>query len=59
VPSYWEAEARLAWRPTAWSELAVEGQNLLHDRHLEYVISSPNPRQEIRRALRGRVTIRW
>jgi iron complex outermembrane receptor protein len=59
VPDYWEAEARLAWSPTPWAEVAVEGQNLFHDQHLEYVISSPNPRQETRRALRGRVSIRW
>ncbi|MGE0158239.1 MAG: TonB-dependent receptor plug domain-containing protein [Gemmatimonadales bacterium] len=59
VPDYWETDARAAWRPTAWAELAIEGQNLLNDQHLEYVISSPNPRQEIRRAIRGRVSIRW
>ncbi len=59
VPSYVEADARLGWHPTAWLELSVTGQNLLHEQHLEYVVSSPNPREEIRRAVRGRVSIRW
>ncbi len=59
VPAYTEATARLAWRPTARLELSVVGQNLLHPRHLEYVISSPNPREEISRAVFGKATVRW
>jgi iron complex outermembrane receptor protein len=59
VPDYLEGDARVAWRPTPWVEVAVAGRNLLHDHHLEYVISSPNPRGEISRAVHGTVAIRW
>jgi iron complex outermembrane receptor protein len=59
VPSYTEADVRLAWRPSPIVELSIDGRNLLHDQHLEYVISSPNPRAEIRRSVQGKVAIRW
>lgn len=36
VPGYWEADVRLAWKPTVHWELAVIGQNLLHERHFEF-----------------------
>jgi iron complex outermembrane receptor protein len=35
VPGYTEADARIGWRVTDQVELALEGMNLLHDRHLE------------------------
>jgi iron complex outermembrane receptor protein len=35
IPSYREAEARIAYRATKEIELFVTGQNLLHSRHLE------------------------
>lgn len=59
VPAYTEATAQLAWRATKRLGLSVVGQNLLHARHLEYVISSPNPREEISRAVHAKVTLRW
>ena len=59
VESYVEADARVGWHPTTWIELSVSGQNLLLDQHPEYIVSSPNPRAEIRRAVSGRVAIRW
>lgn len=59
VPAYSELDARLAWRPHRSLELSLEGKNLIHDRHLEYVISPPNPRAEIRRSVEGRVALRW
>jgi iron complex outermembrane receptor protein len=59
VPDYLEADARVAWRPAEIVEIAVVGQNLLKDRHLEYVISGPNPREEISRAIYATVAIRW
>jgi hypothetical protein len=49
----------VAWRPAEIVEIAVVGQNLLKDRHLEYVISGPNPREEISRAIYATVAIRW
>jgi iron complex outermembrane receptor protein len=51
VPAYTELEARLAWLPIPGLEFSVTGQNLLNDQHLEYVISNPNPRAEIRRSV--------
>ena len=59
VPAYWELEARLAWHVNENWEIAVVGQNLLHDQHAEYVVSSPNPREEIRRSVYAKVSYRW
>jgi iron complex outermembrane receptor protein len=59
VPNYFELDARLAWHPTSHWEISIVGQNLLHDHHLEYVISSPNPREEIQRSVYGKVTFNW
>ena len=36
APAYIEADARLAWEIGDGMELALVGQNLLHDRHPEY-----------------------
>jgi iron complex outermembrane receptor protein len=36
VASYFELDARLAWRPAAWVELAIVGRNLVHSRHTEF-----------------------
>lgn len=59
VPSYFELDVRLAWRPTKNLEVSIVGQNLLHDHHLEYVIASPNPREEIERSVYGKLTWRF
>ena len=37
VPDYFELDARLAWRINKNWEVAVVGQNLLHDRHTEFL----------------------
>jgi iron complex outermembrane receptor protein len=55
VPSYFELDARLAWHPTKRLELAIVGQNLLHDHHPEYGFPSSN-REEIARSVYGKVT---
>ncbi len=36
VPAYTEADVRLAWRPRARVEVAVNGRDLLHDSHPEF-----------------------
>jgi len=59
VASYAELGGRLGWRPTSRLELSVSAQNLLHDQHLEYVISSPNPREEISRTVTAKAAVRW
>jgi iron complex outermembrane receptor protein len=54
VPGYEELDVRLAWRAMKKLEIAIVGQNLLHDRHAEF-----NPlasRREIERSVYGNVT---
>ena len=55
VPSYYELDARLAWHPTPSLEVALVGQNLLHDHHVEYGFPSTT-REEIQRRFYGKVT---
>ncbi|HWD20363.1 MAG TPA: TonB-dependent receptor [Verrucomicrobiae bacterium] len=58
VPSYFELDARLAWRATPNLELSLVGQNLLHNHHVEF--GYPNAAQEaIVRSLLGKVTWRF
>jgi iron complex outermembrane recepter protein len=45
VPGYGELNGRLGWSPYKRLEISVSAQNLLHDHHLEYVVSGPNPRE--------------
>jgi iron complex outermembrane receptor protein len=56
VRGYLEADVRVAWKATQKLELSIEGQNLLHDRHLEFVNPSLPP-SEIPRALT--LTTHW
>lgn len=37
VPAYLEAGARIAWMAGETLEVSLDGQNLLHERHLEFV----------------------
>jgi iron complex outermembrane receptor protein len=51
VPAYNELNARLGWQPNDKIELALVGQDLLHDRHPEY--GAPTPiRIEFERSVR-------
>jgi iron complex outermembrane receptor protein len=55
VPSYFELDARLAWRPQRNLEISVTGENLLHASHVEY--GYPNSTQEaIQRSVYGKIT---
>lgn len=54
VPSYFELDVRIAWRPVEGLELSVVGQNLLHDQHPEYGVPGPN-REEIERSVYAKV----
>ena len=47
VPSYFEADVRLAWRVAPNLELSIAGLNLVHDRHAE---ATGPPIQEIPRS---------
>ena len=57
VPSYFELDLKLAWRPNDSLELALVGRNLLHARHPEYGFPGPG-RGEIRRSILGKVAWR-
>lgn len=60
VPSYSEADLRLAWLPRPAIELSLVGQNLLHDRHAEFgSLAGPPPRQEIERGVYGKALWRF
>ncbi|MBW4053648.1 MAG: TonB-dependent receptor [Proteobacteria bacterium] len=50
VPAYFELDARLGWRLSRQFELAMDGRNLLHARHVEYGFPSPT-RIEIARTV--------
>lgn len=58
VAAYWELDAKMAWRPYAFMELSIVGQNLLHDKHIEFIPSSPPPRY-IERSIYGKVVCRF
>ena len=61
--SYFELEARLGWQITKNLEVAVVGQNLLHDRHAEFGPSSVQTQNgnvsAIPRSVYGKVTWRF
>lgn len=56
VPGYWEAEARLAWKPNVHWELALVGQNLLHPEHFEFPRGLNPLQSEVPRSFYGRAT---
>jgi iron complex outermembrane receptor protein len=57
VPGYSELDLRLAWLATEKLELAIVGQNLLHDRRPEVGVVAV--RQEIERSAYARVSWRY
>jgi iron complex outermembrane receptor protein len=58
VPSYFEFDTRLAWRPSDRLELSLVGQNLLHGRHVEYGFPD-RTRVEIQRSVYGKLAWRY
>ncbi len=63
IPSYWNLDAKVAWRPVTHLEFALVGQNLLQKHHPE---SSPNATPttsvlplEIQRGFYGKATWWW
>jgi len=60
VPSYIALDIQLAWRPTPHLEIALLGQNLLDERHLEFARDLQPPRDlDLERSVFGRVTCRF
>ena len=58
LPSYFELDLRLGWHATKNIEVAVVGQNLLHDHHAEAGFSGPTQEQIVRNVY-GEVTFHW
>jgi iron complex outermembrane receptor protein len=60
VPSYFEMDARLAWRINQHWELALIGQNLLQSQHLEFAATTIKVQQaEIPRSVMAKITWRF
>ena len=61
IKSYVALDARLAWKPRENLEIAVVGQNLIGDQHLELGrnITVGGPLNEIERGVYGTVTFTW
>ena len=57
VKAYMGLDIRIGWKITKVFEVDLIGQNLLNDQHLEFIPSSPAPR-EIKRSLFGKVICR-
>jgi iron complex outermembrane receptor protein len=58
VPDYCGLDLRLGWHLNKALEFNLVGQNLLDNRHLEFIPSTPGPRQ-IERSVYGRITLRY
>jgi iron complex outermembrane recepter protein len=56
VPGYTELSLHLGWRPTDRLELALIGQNLLHEQHVEFSTAQP---KAVERSVYGKVTWRF
>ncbi|HET9447157.1 MAG TPA: TonB-dependent receptor [Steroidobacteraceae bacterium] len=54
IAGYTELDVRLGWRVSEQLEVALVGQNLLHDHHTEF--GTPATRGEIERSVYGKVT---
>jgi iron complex outermembrane receptor protein len=60
IPSYYSLDAHLGWRPVSQVEFSIGGQNLLDNRHLEFIPDFINTAPtEIKRAVYGGVTFKF
>lgn len=63
VSSYFELNARIAWKISKHVEISIVGQNLLHDRHAEfgpsYIQTSAGNINEIPRSIYGKITVKF
>jgi iron complex outermembrane receptor protein len=59
IASQTALDLRLAWRPHKDLELSIVGQNLLDDRHLEFVSDSFSSPVEVERGVYGKLTWRF
>jgi iron complex outermembrane receptor protein len=58
VPAYTELNGRLGWRATQHFEVAIAGQDLLHDHHPEFGAAAPL-RVEFERSIRVQAAFRY
>ena len=58
VDAYTELDVRVGFKINKKVELSIVAQNLLEKRHLEFIPSSPAPR-EIERSLYGKILCRF
>lgn len=58
IPNYTRVDLRLGWRPLKALELSVAGQNLLDDRHPEFMASDLVASQ-IPRSVYGKAVVTW
>jgi len=60
VPSYYSLDAHVSWTPRAHLELAIGGQNLLNNEHLEFrpdfINTSPT---QVKRTFQTTLTVRF
>ncbi|MGA2982566.1 MAG: TonB-dependent receptor [Terriglobia bacterium] len=61
TPAYTRVDARLAWHPTESIELSVVGQNLLDERHFEFIDAADQLylSSQVKRSVYGKITWRF
>jgi iron complex outermembrane receptor protein len=60
IPSYYSLDAHLGWRPVSSFELSIGGQNLLNNKHLEFIPDFINTAPtEVKRTVYGSMTFRF
>jgi iron complex outermembrane receptor protein len=63
VPAYGELNTRVRWQATDHLDVAVAGENLLHEQHLEFgsgtIGGAGAHQQPIRRSFRAEAVVRW
>ena len=60
IPSYYSLDAHLGWRPTSQVELSIGGQNLLDNKHLEFIPDFINTAPTVvKRTIYGSLTFRF
>ena len=57
ISAYKELDLRIGWKLNKIVEINIVGQNLLNSRHIEFIPSSPSPR-EIKRSIYGKIICR-
>src|SRR5882672_8254208 len=60
LPNYYSLDAHLGWRPVTSLELSIGGQNLLDNRHLEFMPDFVNTSPTVvKRSIFGSITVKF